>query len=144
MPGPDGKPGALVGGASLYVVDTGDDVRTAASWDFITYLTAAQQQSEWSSVTGYVPVRTDALTLDPLKTTLATDPRFKVAYDQLLSSPDVPTSRRSDRRPTARGSHGDGARRRRDLRRGRCGDQPWRTVRRQADALIADYNSRNG
>ena len=65
MPGPDGKPGALVGGASLWVVDTGDDVRTAASWDFITYLTAAQQQSEWSSATGYLPVRTDALTLDP-------------------------------------------------------------------------------
>ena len=92
MPGPDGKPGALVGGASLWVVDSGDDARTAAAWDFITYLTAAQQQSEWASATGYVPVRTDALTLDPLKTTLATDPRFAVAYDQLLASPDAPTS----------------------------------------------------
>ena len=27
MPGPDGKPGALVGGAALWVVDTGDDAR---------------------------------------------------------------------------------------------------------------------
>ena len=92
MPGPEGNPGVLVGGASLYVVDTGDDVRTAATWDFVTYLTGAQQQSQWSSATGYVPVRTDALTLEPLKTTLATDPRFEVAYAQLLASPDTPTS----------------------------------------------------
>ena len=45
MPGPDGKPGALVGGASLWVVDSGDDVRTAASWDFITYLTAPSSRA---------------------------------------------------------------------------------------------------
>ena len=54
MPGPEGKPGALVGGASLWVVDSGDDARTAAAWDFTSYLTAAQQQSEWSSATGYL------------------------------------------------------------------------------------------
>jgi len=92
MPGPDGKPGALIGGASLYVVDSGDDVRTAAAWDFLTYLVGAQQQSEWAAATGYVPNRTDALTLDPYKTTVANDPRFNVAYQQLLDTPDVPTS----------------------------------------------------
>jgi len=92
MPGPDGLPGALIGGASLWPVDTGDDVRTAATWDFITYLVAAQQQSQWAAATGYIPVRTDALELDPYKSTLATDPRFGVAYAQLLSSPDAATS----------------------------------------------------
>jgi sn-glycerol 3-phosphate transport system substrate-binding protein len=143
MPGPDGKPGALVGGASLWVVDSGDDVRTAAAWDFITYLTAAQQQSEWSSATGYVPVRTDALTLDPLKTTLATDSRFKVPYDQLLSSPDAPTSvgpivgpLREVRTVTAQAVAAifDGA----DVA------TTLATATVQANALIADYNSRNG
>jgi sn-glycerol 3-phosphate transport system substrate-binding protein len=143
MPGPDGNPGALVGGAALYVVDTGDDVRTAASWDFVTYLTAAQQQSEWASVTGYVPVRTDALTLDPLQTTLTTDPRFKVAYDQLLSAPDVPTSLgpivgplREVRSVTAQGVAAifGGA----DVATSLANSSA------QADALIADYNSRNG
>lgn len=92
MPGPDGAPGMLIGGAALWVVDTGDDVRTAAAWDFLTFLTAAQQQSQWAAATGYVPNRTDALELDPYKTTLATDPRFSVAYQQLLDTPDVPTS----------------------------------------------------
>jgi sn-glycerol 3-phosphate transport system substrate-binding protein len=143
MPGPDGKPGALVGGASLYVVDSGDDVRTAASWDFITYLTAAQQQSQWSSATGYVPVRTDALTLEPLKTTLATDPRFSVPYDQLLSSPDVPTSvgpvvgpLREVRTVTAQAVAA--------IFGGADVASSLAAAAQQSDALIADYNSRNG
>ncbi|MEY2415482.1 MAG: sn-glycerol 3-phosphate transport system substrate-binding protein, partial [Ilumatobacteraceae bacterium] len=143
MPGPDGKPGALVGGASLWVVDTGDDVRTAASWDYSTFLTAAQQQSEWSSATGYLPVRTDAFTLDPLKTTWTTDPRFKVPYDQLLSSPDVPTSvgpilgpLREVRTVTAQGVAA--------IFGGADVAATLAASAAQADALIADYNSRNG
>ena len=143
MPGPDGKPGALVGGASLWVVDTGDDVRTAASWDYITFLTAAQQQSEWSSATGYLPVRTDAVTLDPLKTTWITDPRFKVPYDQLLSSPDAPTSvgpilgpLREVRTVTAQGVAA--------IFGGADVAATLAASSAQADALIADYNSRNG
>jgi sn-glycerol 3-phosphate transport system substrate-binding protein len=143
MPGPNGKPGVLVGGASLWVVDTGDDVRTAAAWDFVTYLTAAQQQSQWSSATGYVPVRTDTLTLDPLKTTLATDSRFKVAYDQLSASPDTPTSvgpivgpLREVRTVTAQGVAA--------IFGGADVATTLANAAAQADALIADYNSRNG
>jgi sn-glycerol 3-phosphate transport system substrate-binding protein len=143
MPGPDGKPGALVGGAALYVVDTGDDVRTAASWDFIAYLAGAQQQSEWSSATGYVPVRTDALGLDPVKTTYSTDPRFEVPYDQLLASPDAPTSLgpivgplREVRTVTAQGVAAIFA--------GADVATTLANAAAQADALIADYNSRNG
>jgi sn-glycerol 3-phosphate transport system substrate-binding protein len=143
MPGPDGKPGVLVGGASLWVVDTGDDVRTAAAWDYTTYLTAAQQQSEWSSATGYVPVRTDALTLDPLKTTWATDPRFKVPYDQLLAAPDAPTSvgpivgpLREVRTVTAQGVAA--------IFGGADVASSLASSAQQADALIADYNARNG
>ena len=143
MPGPKGNPGVLVGGASLYVVDTGDDIRTAATWDFVTYLTGAQQQSQWSSATGYVPVRADALTLEPLKTTLATDPRFEVAYDQLLASPDTPTSvgpivgpLREVRAVTAQGVAAIFA--------GADVATTLAAAAAQADALIADYNARNG
>lgn len=92
MPGPTGAKGALVGGASLWIVDSGDPQRIAATWDFVQYLVGAQQQSEWASATGYVAVRSDALGLDPLKTTLATDPRFTVAGEAMLAAPDSPTS----------------------------------------------------
>ncbi len=92
MPGPDGLPGALIGGASLWPVDSGNDARTAATWDYITYLVGAQQQSQWAVATGYIPVRTDALELEPYKSTVATDSRFGVAYEQLLATPDAATS----------------------------------------------------
>lgn len=92
MPGPGGAPGALIGGAALWVVDHGDPVRTAATWDFLTFLVGAEQQSQWAAATGYVPVRDDARDLDPYRSTLAADARFGVALDQLLSSPDSLTS----------------------------------------------------
>ena len=88
MPGPGEVPSATVGGASLYIVSDKGDPAAAAAWDFIKFLTSAQSQSTWASATGYVPIRQDALDLEPLLSTYATDPRFKVAYDQLLAGQD--------------------------------------------------------
>jgi sn-glycerol 3-phosphate transport system substrate-binding protein len=92
MPGPDGKPGALIGGAALWVVNSGDPARIAATWDYLTYLESAQTQSTWAVATGYVPARSDALDVDPYKSTVAKDPRFAVAYQQLKDTPAGPTS----------------------------------------------------
>ena len=142
LPGPSGSPTALVGGAALYIVaDHGDEV-AAAAWDYITYLVSAQSQSEWASRTGYVPVREDALALDPLATKYAEDPRFKVAYDQLAASPDDPAfqgpilgPQREVRVATARAVA--------VILEG--GDVPaaLSDAAAQANALIADYNARN-
>lgn len=86
MPGPSPEPSVNLGGASLWITDGKGDEKTAAAWDYITYLISAQSQSTWASETGYVPIRSDALDLEPLMTTYADDPRFRVAYDQLLGS----------------------------------------------------------
>jgi sn-glycerol 3-phosphate transport system substrate-binding protein len=64
------------------------DPAAAATWDFIKFLVSSQSQSTWAAATGYVPIRQDALDLEPLRSTYATDPRFKVAYDQLLAGKD--------------------------------------------------------
>ncbi|MET0579433.1 MAG: ABC transporter substrate-binding protein, partial [Ilumatobacteraceae bacterium] len=85
MPGPSPIPSAIVGGGSVYIVADKGDPQAAAAWDFIKFLTSAQTQATWAATTGYVPVRDDALDLEPLVTTYATDPRFRVAYDQLLA-----------------------------------------------------------
>jgi sn-glycerol 3-phosphate transport system substrate-binding protein len=92
MPGPNDGKGALVGGASLYIVDGKGGAKAAASWDYMAFLESASSQSQWAAATGYIPVRNDALTLDPIKSLYVTDPRFKVAYDQLTSSLPGPTS----------------------------------------------------
>ena len=88
MPGPGTTPSAIVGGASLYVVADKGDAQAAGAWDFIQFLTTAQSQSTWAAATGYVPIREDALELDPVRTTYATDPRFRVAYEQLVAGED--------------------------------------------------------
>lgn len=89
MPGPSDVPSALVGGASLYIVDDKPPAETAAAWDYISYLVSAESQSEWGSRTGYVPLRVDASTIEPLLSTWAEDPRFKVAFDQLTANEDL-------------------------------------------------------
>ena len=86
MPSPSGKAGATVGGASLWIVAGKGDEKTAAAWEYIQFLDSPTMQSEWAAATGYVPVRTDALQLDPIKGVYANDQRFKVAYDQLLAA----------------------------------------------------------
>lgn len=88
LPGPAGEPTALVGGAALYIVADHGDETTAAAWDFITFLVSPESQSEWAVQTGYLPLRTDTLDLEPVKSTYVDDVRFRVAYDQLVGSPD--------------------------------------------------------
>ena len=92
MPGPNASLTVLVGGASLWIPADKGDEKAAAAWDFIQYLASAETQSAWASATGYVPMRDDAVALDPLKSTYTNDPRFRVAYDSLVATPDEPTA----------------------------------------------------
>jgi sn-glycerol 3-phosphate transport system substrate-binding protein len=84
MPGPTENPGVLVGGATLWIAADKGDERTAAAWDYIKYLVEPQVQSDWANATGYVPVRESAVQLPPISTTYVDDPRFEVAYRQLV------------------------------------------------------------
>lgn len=89
LPGPSGEPSAIVGGAALYVVQGQGDAEAAAAWDFVEYLTTPEVQAEWAVATGYIPLRDDALDIEPLASTFADDARFRVAYDQLTNSTDI-------------------------------------------------------
>lgn len=94
MPGPSDAPAAQIGGGALWIPAGKSDAEAAAAWDFIKYLASAQIQSTWADATGYIPVRTDAVELDPIATTYVDDPRFRVAYDQLLGVGDEVASSR--------------------------------------------------
>lgn len=142
MPGPSDTPGVQVGGASLWIVDGKGDAETAAAWDFITYLVSAEIQSRWASETGYVPVRSDSVELEPLATTYATDPRFKVPYDQLLTSVEGVASlspvlgpQREVRVATANAVAA--------ILGGADVATSLSAAAAQSDALIASYNQRN-
>ncbi len=94
LPGPTDAPAAQVSGASLWLpADKGDEA-VAAAWDFVQFLVDAQSQSTWAAGTGYVPMRTDAVELDPIASLFESDPRFRVAYDQLAAPTDSPNAAR--------------------------------------------------
>lgn len=78
--------GVNVGGAALWLVDAGSDAQKAATWDFASWLTLAEQQSRWHIGTGYVPIAASAAE-DPAVVALWQDrPGFRVAFDQLAES----------------------------------------------------------
>lgn len=143
MPSPTGGGGPVAGGASLWLVKDKTDEQTAAAWDYIKYLTSPAVQSTWAAATGYVPVRTSAATLDPIKTTYTTDPRFKVAYDALLgtnvdavSSGPVLGPLREVRKRTAQAVQA--------ILSGSDVATEMKNAASDADALIADYAKRTG
>jgi sn-glycerol 3-phosphate transport system substrate-binding protein len=142
MPGPGGAPGVLVGGASLWIVDGHGDEKSAASWDYINYLVSAQSQSTWAAGTGYVPVRGGALDLEPLKTTYATDPRFKVAYDQVNAPADALSAAGPITGPL-REIRVVVARAVATILQGGDPQATLSAAAVEANALIADYTSRN-
>jgi sn-glycerol 3-phosphate transport system substrate-binding protein len=88
MPGfqsPDG--GVTPGGAALYVVNSDDDEKLAASWEFLKYLNTPRAQAIWSAGTGYIPAGKKAAEQPIIQKLWAEQPGFKVAYDQLLAGP---------------------------------------------------------
>lgn len=142
MPGPSDTPQVQVGGASLWIVADKSPEETAAAWDYITFLLGAEAQSEWAAATGYVPVRADALDVEPLATKYEEDPRFEVPYLQLLSGVNDDTAnapvlgpQREVRSETSRAMAAIFA-----------GADPQTALTDAADAsnlLIASYNERN-
>jgi sn-glycerol 3-phosphate transport system substrate-binding protein len=140
MPGP-GSPGTLVGGASLWINDSGDPARVAAAWKYLEFMTAAQQQATWAATTGYVALRADATELEPLKTALA-DPRFTVAGKQLQDIPAVATSTGPVVGPLLeiRTAVAEGVAK---ILNGEDVTATLAEMESQANALITDYNERN-
>jgi sn-glycerol 3-phosphate transport system substrate-binding protein len=142
MPGPGETPSATVGGGALYMVADKGDEKAAAAWDFIQYLVSAQTQSTWAAESGYVPVHDGALELDPLRARYRDDPRFKVAYDQVVAGTNdfaavgpVIGPLREVRAVTANGVAA--------IFNGADVASTLADSATQSDALITDYNARN-
>jgi sn-glycerol 3-phosphate transport system substrate-binding protein len=79
--------GVSVGGGSLWLMDNGDSKRTDAAWEFVKFVTGAQQQAEWSIGTGYLPIRKSALNLPFYQEYInKTNPELIVAINALQGS----------------------------------------------------------
>jgi sn-glycerol 3-phosphate transport system substrate-binding protein len=80
--------GVVIGGAALWLVDSGDPVTNAASWDFMNFMVQEDPQVVWHVGTGYFPVLSSLQTSPPpeLSEFWAENPNFVTAIDQLAST----------------------------------------------------------
>ncbi len=79
--------GIPVGDGSLWINKSSSAQQRGAAWQWIKYLSSAQEQASLAAEGGYVPIRTSATKVAVLEQTWASEPVFKVAYDQLLDGP---------------------------------------------------------
>ncbi len=79
----DDEGGVSIGGASLWMIETNDDVRKEGTWKFIEFLLSPESQAQWHVDTGYFPVNMDAHDEQVFKDNLAEFPQFQTAIDQL-------------------------------------------------------------
>lgn len=77
----------IIGGASLWVTNTGSPEQQEGAWDFVKFTLKPETQAFWSSTTGYYPVRRAAYALPEMKDALKKYPQFQVAIDQIRSAP---------------------------------------------------------
>lgn len=80
------KGGVSTGGGTLWMVDSGDEAKMDASWEFIQYMINPENQAIWNAKTGYFPINMKAHDTDTFKENIAKFPQFQTALDQLHAS----------------------------------------------------------
>ncbi len=89
MPGPAGDGGIALGGASLWILNEGDEDEQRGAWEFLKFAATPEQQAQWHSDTGYFPNRVSAYDEPPAVAAREEFPQFLTAIEQLRASPDV-------------------------------------------------------
>lgn len=83
--------GVVIGGAALWLMDSGDEAINAAAWDFMNFMTQADQQVVWHTGTGYFPVLGSLQDNPPadLASFWEENPNFVTAINQLATTKTV-------------------------------------------------------
>lgn len=71
------------GGAGVYISDKVPAVDQAAAWDYITWIDNTQNQAIWAAGTGYIPIRRSSTETSIIQHLWATEPGYKVAYEEI-------------------------------------------------------------
>ena len=78
--------GVVIGGAALWLIDSGDQAVNEAAWEFMKFMAAPEQQVTWHTGSGYFPVRTDATESEEVQTFWGENPNFATAFEQLSTT----------------------------------------------------------
>ncbi|WP_020658617.1 ABC transporter substrate-binding protein [Amycolatopsis benzoatilytica] len=75
--------GPIIGGASLWTINSGDAARERASWELVKFLAEKKTQVTWHTSTGYFPISKGALQDPADKQWVSQKPQFETAIKQL-------------------------------------------------------------
>jgi sn-glycerol 3-phosphate transport system substrate-binding protein len=78
--------GVIIGGAALWLIDSGDAAINDAAWQFMKFMAEPEQQVTWHTGSGYFPVRTDLDDNEELQAFWAENPNFVTAIEQLATT----------------------------------------------------------
>jgi sn-glycerol 3-phosphate transport system substrate-binding protein len=82
------KSGTIIGGGSLWVMNSRPAAEQACAWEFVKFLASAPEQAYWHTVSGYYPIRKSAYEQQLDKDWRAKYPAFQTAIDQLHAAPN--------------------------------------------------------
>jgi sn-glycerol 3-phosphate transport system substrate-binding protein len=78
--------GVVIGGAALWLIDSGDSEINQAAWEFMSFMAEDEQQITWHTETGYFPVRSELQTDEELIEFWDDNPNFLTAIEQLADT----------------------------------------------------------
>jgi sn-glycerol 3-phosphate transport system substrate-binding protein len=71
------------GGSGVYISNKVPAIQQAAAWMYLSYLCNTQSQATWAAGTGYIPVRKSSAQTATVQHLWATNPGYKVAYNEI-------------------------------------------------------------
>jgi sn-glycerol 3-phosphate transport system substrate-binding protein len=80
------------GGSGVYISKKVPALDQAASWQYLSYLMSTQSQATWAAGTGYIPVRKSSAQTATVQHLWATDPGYKVAYNEVSGGVNTPAT----------------------------------------------------
>ncbi len=88
LPIPDGvtRNGVVIGGASVWLTEGNPDVEAEVARDFVLYMTDTDNMADWHKLTGYYPVRVSAVEQLETEGWFDENPEFTIAFTQLTET----------------------------------------------------------
>jgi sn-glycerol 3-phosphate transport system substrate-binding protein len=80
------------GGGGVYISDKVPALDQAAAWTYLSYLLNTQSVATWAAGTGYIPVRKSSTQSATIQKLWATEPGYKVAYNEINNGANTPAT----------------------------------------------------
>ncbi|HEX3947111.1 MAG TPA: extracellular solute-binding protein [Acidimicrobiales bacterium] len=138
------KGGVEPGGSGLYISNKVPAAQQAAAWQYITFLDSPASQATWAAGTGYIPIRKSSTKTPTVQKLWATQPGFKVAYQQLVNGATTPATAGAAIGPFTTVRKAVLTAEESMYQQGVKPAAALKTAQKQIDSILASYNQRLG